>query len=258
MSKKLHKSRKSWQLIGAYDHLMFHLMTALSLCSLTEIRSSRCNLTTVLCLRALKTNPNPQRRLRFLKYLKYSVLALADLKQALVHARAQDEVWNGASALLLRMGRAGTPAWAGCGTELLQHSPQTPEPAIHSPWQSLQGFPRVPGSCCSGSRSGKAEERAGVGEVAAVTSCHSHPQRWQRCLGSPALRGSRAGTAHPESQRLSQTPAHPRIRVPVTPDLGVIPGEAVPRGAGLGNPCGSFHAAGITLGHSLSCALVLP
>lgn len=61
-------------------------------------------------------NPNP-RRLRFLKYLKYSVLALADLKQALVHARAQDEVWNGASALLLRMGRAGTPAWAGCGTE---------------------------------------------------------------------------------------------------------------------------------------------
>lgn len=61
MSKKLHKSRKSWQLIGAYDHLMFHLMTALSLCSLTEIRSSRCNLTTVLCLCALKTNPNPQR-----------------------------------------------------------------------------------------------------------------------------------------------------------------------------------------------------
>lgn len=60
MSKKLHKSRKNLQLIGAYDHLMFHLVTALSLCSLTEIRSSRCNLTTTLCLCALKPKPNPQ------------------------------------------------------------------------------------------------------------------------------------------------------------------------------------------------------
>lgn len=57
MSKKLHKSRKSLQFPGAYDHLM----TALSLCSLTEMRSSRCNWATTLCLCALKPKPNPQR-----------------------------------------------------------------------------------------------------------------------------------------------------------------------------------------------------
>lgn len=117
----------------------------------------------------------------------------------------------------------------------------------------------VPGKASRVSHgSGKGEERAQRGRGGTCHLLPQPPQRCQRCLTCPALRRSRAGSAHPESQRLSQIPAHSRIRELLTPDLGVIPGQAIPRGVGLGDPCGSFHAAGITLGHSPSCALVLP